>query len=182
MTNNTEEKIINSSLKVFSERGYVGATTVLIAEESGFTEKTLYRRFKSKKNLFNTVILQKGMEMEKFYEESVLVDKNFKNPRDFLETLINNYRKLGDKYFEFFHLAISERTRIHEPIMEVFNYKLSLYLEANIPDKKIDYMTLGLTISSFMYMTITEYNLGRHAIDLDAVLVKFIDILLSAIR
>ena len=179
---NTEQKIINSSLKVFSERGYVGATTVLIAEESGYSEKTLFRRFKSKKNLFNTTILQKGMEMGKFFEESVLVKKNFQNPRDFLETLISNYRKLGDHYFEFFHLAISERTRIHEPIMEEFNFKLSEYIKANIPDRKIDYMTYGLTISSFMYMTITEYNLGRQAIDLDIVLEKFIDILLFAIQ
>ena len=180
MTNTTEQKIINSSLKVFSERGYLGATTVLIAEESGYSEKTLFRRFKSKKNLFNTTILQKGMEMGKFFEESVLVKKNFKNPRDFLETLIKNYRKLGDHYFEFFHLAISERTRIHEPIMEEFNFKLSEYIKANIPGKEIDYMTFGLTISSFMYMTITEYNLGRQAIDLDTVLEKFIDILLFA--
>jgi TetR/AcrR family transcriptional regulator len=182
MTNTTEQEIINSSLKVFSERGYLGATTVLIAEKSGYSEKTLFRRFKSKKNLFNTTILQKGMEMGKFFEESVLVKKNFKNPRDFLETLIRNYRKLGDHYFEFFHLAISERTRIHEPIMEEFNFKLSEYIKANIPDKEIDYMTFGLIISSFMYMTITEYNLGRQAIDLDTVLEKFIDILLFAIQ
>ena len=182
MTINTEQKIIDSSLKVFSERGYVGATTILIAEESGFSEKTLYRRFKSKKNLFNITILQKGMEMGKFFEESVLVNKNFKNTRDFIETLINNYRKLGDHYFEFFHLTISERTRIHEPIMEVFNFKISEYIKANIPDKEIDYMTFGLIISSFMYMTITEYNLGRQAIDLDTVLEKFVDILLFAIQ
>ena len=182
MTIETEAKIINSSLKVFSERGYIGATTVLIAEESGFSEKTLFRRFKSKKNLFDVTITQKGGEMLKFFGESVLINKNFKNPRDFLETLIHNYRKLGDNYFEFFHLAISERTRIHEPIMLEFNFKLSEYIKANIPDKKIDYMTFGLIISSFMYMTITEYNLGRQAIDLDTVLENFIDFLLLAIQ
>jgi AcrR family transcriptional regulator len=182
MTIETEQKILNSSLKVFSERGYVGATTVLIAEESGFSEKTLFRRFKSKKNLFDVTITQKGGEMLKFFGESVLTNKNFKNPRDFLEALIHNYRKLGDNYFEFFHLAISERTRIHEPIMLEFNFKLSEYIKANIPGKKIDYMTFGLIISSFMYMTITEYNLGRHAIDLDTVLENFIDFLLVAIQ
>ncbi len=182
MTIETEQKIINSSLKVFSERGYIGATTVLIAEESGFSEKTLFRRFKSKKNLFDVTITRKGGEMLKFFGESVLVNKNFKNPRDFLEALIHNYRKLGDNYFEFFHLAISERTRIHEPIMLEFNFKLSEYIKANIPDKKIDYMTFGLIISSFMYMTITEYNLGRQAIDLDTVLENFIDFLLLAIQ
>ncbi|HEX7467586.1 MAG TPA: hypothetical protein VF324_03215, partial [Methanobacterium sp.] len=131
---------------------------------------------------FDVTITQKGREMLKFFGESVLINKNFKNPRDFLETLIHNYRKLGDNYFEFFHLAISERTRIHEPIMLEFNFKLSEYIKANIPGKKIDYMTFGLIISSFMYMTITEYNLGRQAIDLDTVLENFIDFLLVAIQ
>ena len=179
--NTTEQKILDSALKVFSQRGYVGATTMLIAEESGFSEKTLFRKFKTKKNLFETTILQKGAEMGKFLNESVLVKKYFKDDRDFLETLISNYRKLGDQYFEFFHLSISERTRIHEPIMEEFNFKISEYIKKNIPDKKIDYMTFGLTISAFMYMTITEYKLGRQAINLDTVLENFIEILLMAI-
>ncbi len=182
MTNNTELKIINSSLKVFSERGYVGATTMLIAEESGFSEKTLFRRFKTKENLFNKTILQKGQEMIKFFEESVLIEKEFKNFRDFIETLLKNYRKLGDQYFEFFHVSITERTRIHEPIQAEFNFKLSEYIKKHIPNKEIDYMTFGLTISAFMYMTITEYNLGHHAIDLDTVLKNFIDILLLVIE
>lgn len=182
MSNNTEQNIIDAALKVFSEKGYTGATTMLIAEESGFTEKTLFRKFKTKENLFNETIQRKGIEMGKFFQESVLVEKEFKDTRDFLENLINNYRKLGDKYFEYFHLAINERTRIHEPIQMQFNFILSEYLKKHIPNKHIDHMTFGLTISAFMYMTITEYNLGHQAIDLDTVLEKFMDILLLAIQ
>ena len=182
MTNNTEQKIIDSAIKVFSERGYAGATTMDIAQESGFSEKTLFRKFKTKENLFNMTILQKGMEMGKFFEESVLVDKKFKDKRDFLETLMKNFRKLGDLHFEFFHVSITERTRIHEPIQAEFNFKLCEYLKKYIPNVEIDYMTFGLTISAFIYMTITEYNLGHQVIDLDTVLEKFIDILLLTIE
>lgn len=181
MTNQTEEKIINAALKVFSQKGYSGATTMNIAEESGFTEKTLFRKFKTKENLFNTTIQKKGMEMGMFFQEFVLIEKEFKDTRDFLETLLKNYRKLGDNYFEYFHLVINERTRIHEPVQQQFNYILSEYLKKHIPNKQIDHMTFGLTISAFMYMTITEYNLGHQSIDLDTVLEKFIDILLLAI-
>lgn len=181
MSNNTEQIIIDSALKVFSEKGYVGATTMLIADESGFTEKTLFRKFKTKENLFNRTITQKGMEMGKFFQEQVLVDKEFENTRDFLEYLIKNYRKLGDNYFEYFHLVLNERTRIHEPVQEEFNFIFSEYLKKHIPNDQIDHMTFGLTISAFMYMTITEYNLGHQAIDLDKVLEKFLEILLLAI-
>ena len=182
MTSQTEEKIINAALKVFSEKGYVGATTMNIAEESGFSEKTLFRKFKTKENLFNMTIIQKGIEMGKFFQESVLIEKEFEDNRDFLENLIKNYRDLGNHYFEYFHLAINERTRIHEPVQVEFNFIVSEYLRKHIPGKKIDYMTLGLTISAFMYMTITEYNLGHHAIDLDTVLENFIDILIKAVN
>lgn len=182
MSDKTEDKIIDAALKVFSERGYAGATTMLIAKESGFSEKTLFRKFKTKDNLFNMTILQKGMEMAKFFEESVLVDKKFKNSREFLETLMKNFRELGDQHFEFFHVSITERTRIHEPIQAEFNFRLSEYLKKHIPNLKIDYMTFGLTISAFLYMTITEYNLGHQAIDLDTVLEEFVDILLLAIE
>jgi len=175
MSNNSEQKIIDAALKIFSEKGYVGATTMAIAEEAGLSEKTLFRRFKSKENLFNMTVIAKGQQMQKFFDESVLEDKEFESPRDCMETLINNYRKLGDDHFEFFHLSINERTRIHEPFQQYFNFKISEYLQEHIPNKKIDYMTFGLTISAFMYMVITERNLGGKAIDLDYVLARFIE-------
>ncbi|HTX61163.1 MAG TPA: helix-turn-helix domain-containing protein, partial [Methanobacterium sp.] len=42
MTDATEQKILKTALKLFSEKGYGGATTRVIAAEAGFTEMTLY--------------------------------------------------------------------------------------------------------------------------------------------
>ncbi|MGZ7049875.1 MAG: TetR/AcrR family transcriptional regulator, partial [Methanobacterium sp.] len=41
MSEETKEIILSAALKVFSEEGYVGAKTRLIAEEAGFSEMTL---------------------------------------------------------------------------------------------------------------------------------------------
>ena len=49
MSNTTEQKILEAALKMFAQKGYKGATTMIIAEEAGFSEKTLFRRFKTKK-------------------------------------------------------------------------------------------------------------------------------------
>jgi AcrR family transcriptional regulator len=49
MTDKTEQKILDAGLKVFSKKGYDAATTRGIAEESGFTEMTLFRKFGTKK-------------------------------------------------------------------------------------------------------------------------------------
>lgn len=171
----TEQKIIDAALQVFSKKGYSGATTLNIARKSGFSEKTLFEKFKSKENLFNTMVTQKGLEMLEFYEDNVLVDEEYKNTREFLENLIENLNILGKHYFPLFHLTISEKTRIHEPLMSVFNLKLSEYLEEKMPGKDIDYMTFGLTISAFMYMIYVEKNLGRGVIDYDTVLKNFIE-------
>jgi len=189
MTSETERKIIDAALKVFFKRGYAGATTLSIAEESGFSEKTLFRKFKSKKNLFDTAMLQKGLEMQKSFEESVLVDKKFENPREFLKTYIFNSLTLAEGYFEYFHLTASEKIiKIHEPMMAEFNFKMCEYIKKNIPNKKIDYPTFSLTINAFIYMAMLEKKLGHGAIvgsngvAIDSLMEKFIDNLLLMIE
>jgi AcrR family transcriptional regulator len=46
-----EQIIFNAALKTITERGYIGATTKLIAEEAGIGEVTLFRRFGNEDNL-----------------------------------------------------------------------------------------------------------------------------------
>ncbi len=52
----TRETILHAASRVFSRRGYAGATTRAIAEEAGVNEVTLFRHFGSKKNLLVAVI------------------------------------------------------------------------------------------------------------------------------
>jgi AcrR family transcriptional regulator len=52
----TEEKILKATLRLISEKGYLGATTREIAKEAGFTEITLFRHFGSKEKLFEEVL------------------------------------------------------------------------------------------------------------------------------
>lgn len=48
----TEEKIINASILLFSQKGYTAVTTKEIAKEAGVCEMTLFRHFENKHNLF----------------------------------------------------------------------------------------------------------------------------------
>ncbi|SHH87368.1 TetR/AcrR family transcriptional regulator [Desulfosporosinus lacus] len=48
----TEEKIINASIVLFSQKGYTAVTTKEIAKEAGVSQMTLFRHFESKHNLF----------------------------------------------------------------------------------------------------------------------------------
>ncbi len=55
-TQYTREKILAASLRLFSDKGYLGATTKEIAKEAEIAEVTLFRHFHSKEILFADVI------------------------------------------------------------------------------------------------------------------------------
>lgn len=52
----TKDKILESALRLFSKKGYLGATTKEIAKEAGIAEVTLFRHFPSKAVLFEDTI------------------------------------------------------------------------------------------------------------------------------
>src|ERR1700690_1252996 len=52
----TRERILETSLRLFSEKGYLGATTKEISAESGVAEVTLFRHFSSKEALFEEML------------------------------------------------------------------------------------------------------------------------------
>jgi AcrR family transcriptional regulator len=54
MTDNDE--ILASAFILFMEKGYRQTTTAEIAESAGINESTLFRKYKSKKNLFNLAL------------------------------------------------------------------------------------------------------------------------------
>ncbi|PKK97138.1 MAG: TetR/AcrR family transcriptional regulator [Tenericutes bacterium HGW-Tenericutes-3] len=64
----TEKKILQAATKLFSEHGYSGVSTKRIAAQAGVNELTIFRHFKSKSNLLQSVI-------KHFAFEGNIVDK-----------------------------------------------------------------------------------------------------------
>lgn len=52
----TRERILETGLRLFSQKGYLGATTKEISSETGIAEVTLFRHFPSKESLFKEVL------------------------------------------------------------------------------------------------------------------------------
>lgn len=55
-TAETKKKLLEATLGLISEKGYLGATTREIAKKAGVTEVTLFRHFGSKERLFEEVL------------------------------------------------------------------------------------------------------------------------------
>lgn len=51
-----EQDIINAATKLFSQYGYTGTTTLTIAQEANVAEKTLFKYFHTKKELYDKAV------------------------------------------------------------------------------------------------------------------------------
>jgi AcrR family transcriptional regulator len=52
----TRQKLLEATLKLISEKGYLGATTREISRQAGVTELTLFRHFGTKERLFEELL------------------------------------------------------------------------------------------------------------------------------
>ncbi len=179
MTNKTEQKIMDAALKVFSKKGYDAATTRTIADESGFTEMTLFRKFGTKKNLFDKVMNRGIKKIRNDFPKELVIDKEFENSRDFLETFIGNLMKFSEGNFEFFHLAFTEDNAICSSFQGEIIEAIVEYIKKNVPNKKISYRAYGISIIAFFYALNIEKYHGRTASfnDEEKTIEKFVDIL-----
>jgi TetR/AcrR family transcriptional regulator len=174
MTDRTEQKILDAALGLFAEKGYAGATTRVIAQEAGVSELTLFRKFKTKENLFELLMNRNLQKMKKDFE-SILVNKKFECPRDFLEVFIRSYAGVIEENFEALILVISDSEGKFEPAAAEFFKGFTRYLKKNITDSKIDLEAFALTIAGFSYIICIEKYKGRTIFDYEAVIEKFIN-------
>ncbi len=174
MTEDTIQKIIGAALKVFGEKGYKGATTRVIAEKAGFSELTLFRKFKTKENLFDMALVQSIIKFKKEFQ-SILIENESKNPEEFLRTLIKDMEGIIEDNFEFIHLINNEKSESSEPFKEEVINLLRNYIRKNIPNSKIDYKAFAITIFIVTYgISLSKYR-GETYIDHEEILKGFIN-------
>lgn len=86
MTQNmtTKERILDSALTLFAERGYDGVGVDLIAEMAGLKGPSIYKHFKSKEEILNVLIDQ----VEVYYTENFGSEMNVGKLPDSMDELI----------------------------------------------------------------------------------------------
>lgn len=85
------KQILDSALKIFTKKGYNGATTVDIAKEAQISEVTLFRYFDSKKQIFMEAIepvlltsFKESIEESKTFPSKNQLKYIFKNRIEFV--------------------------------------------------------------------------------------------------
>ena len=76
---NTKEKIIKQALILFSENGYEGVSVAMIAERCSIKAPSLYKHFKSKKEIFEEVYNHSCKKLDAVISQIALKESEEKN-------------------------------------------------------------------------------------------------------
>ena len=86
MAENTKERIMETALELFAEKGYLGTSMNDIAKQLGFTKAALYKHYISKQEILNRIV-ERMNEMD--YERA----KQFEMPEGNLAEIVAAYQK-----------------------------------------------------------------------------------------
>jgi AcrR family transcriptional regulator len=175
MTDETKRKILEAALKLFSEKGYGGATTKIIALNAGFTEMTLYTKFKNKQNLFDQVMIHGIATMKEDASSILFTDNEFESPEEFLESYVRDLVKFVWNNLAFFRIVFNQNRKVVGPILKENVMEISKHIEKHIPNQNIDYPAFTLSIFSFVYMYNIGMCLGHYDSSRDAMLDNYIN-------
>jgi AcrR family transcriptional regulator len=120
---NREEEILEAAIKIFSEKGFSAATTSEIAKEAGVAEGTIFRYFKTKKDILIKV-MTKVLEIlgEKLIIErltNLFEENKEKSERDILIIILKDRLEMFEKYWDMIKIVATEM-QFHEDLREAF--------------------------------------------------------------
>lgn len=107
-----EQAILEAAIKIFAEKSYNGTTTSEIAKEAGVAEGTIFRYFKTKKDLLKG-ILDKftgfiGSNLIEKQLSKILEENKEKDEKEILKIIIKNRIELIKKYKDIMKIVFTE--------------------------------------------------------------------------
>jgi TetR/AcrR family transcriptional regulator len=164
--NKTKNLIFDSAIKIFSDKGYNGATMDEIAMNAGVAKGTLYYHFRSKEEIFKYII-DEGMRMIR--DEIQTAVKNETEPLEKLREIFKVQLNLVHRNRDFFKVIASQlwgkeiRQLNLRNIMEKYISDIEVYIKEAMDAGKIKkgntrliaYSLLGNFLSSSIYQIST---------------------------
>lgn len=160
---NREEEILEAAVKIFSDKGYSAATTSEIAKEAGVAEGTIFRYFKTKKDILTKVMVKMVTVMgEKIMSKrltEIFENNKHLNEREMLKYLLKDRLAIALKYFDMVKVVLTE-IQYHEDLKEAFVNNiiikgkdlLSLYFKEGVEKGIFKDLDINITIRSLLGM------------------------------
>ncbi|SMC27162.1 transcriptional regulator, TetR family [Clostridium acidisoli DSM 12555] len=195
---NKRDLILKAAIKIFAEKSYNGATTSEIAKEAGVAEGTVFRYFKTKKDILIGGIIDEFTKFvgEKLISEkliNILEENSNKNEEEVLKILIKDRIELVKKYKDIMKIVVTEALYTPEVAVSIKNNIfpqarlvmrkfLSIYTERGI-FREVDIEVAEAAILGMMVSYVVQnYILISGVENEDDKIDKIIDVILNGLR
>ncbi len=130
-----EKRILEAAIAISIEKGFSSTTTSEIAKRAGIAEGTIFRYFKTKRDIIHGIMLQ-GIKIasDKIILNSlsnIFKNKDQRDLRALLKQILVDRLELVQKFFPLFRVLISEAL-FHQDIREAINNSLVKKIEHEI--------------------------------------------------
>jgi AcrR family transcriptional regulator len=140
------EEIMRAAEAVFAEKGYVHAKMNDIAEAAEFSVGYIYNFWKSKKDLYLSILESKIRDFGAHIEEKIATTDD---PQRKIEMLIDAHFTFFQKHQAFFKIYISEESQTDVHLFSAFGKKLKRH-KAELSQKVEDIFAEGIKKGIFI--------------------------------
>jgi AcrR family transcriptional regulator len=172
-----QKKILAAAIESFAEKGYAATSTSEIAKKAGVAEGTIFRHYKTKKELLLTIV---APMMAKLIAPFVIKDFNkvlnqdYEHFEDFVKAMIENRTKFLLSNMQLFRILIQEipfqpelkeqfKEHIAKKIFERFEKVISHYQAKGQIIDIPPYSVIRMTASTIFGYVIARYLLVPEA-------------------
>jgi AcrR family transcriptional regulator len=172
-----QKKILTAAIESFAEKGYAATSTSEIAKKAGVAEGTIFRHYKTKKELLLTIV---APMMAKLIAPFVIKDFNkvlnqdYERFEDFVKAMIENRTKFLVSNMQLFRILIQEipfqpelkeqfKEHIAKKIFERFEKVIAHYQAKGQIIDMPPYSVIRMTASTIFGYVIARYLLVPEA-------------------
>jgi AcrR family transcriptional regulator len=125
-----QKKILLSAIETFSEKGYAAASTSEIAKKAGVAEGTIFRHYKTKKELLMSIVaplMAKLIGPFIVNDFNKVLDQQYDHVEDFLKATIENRRDVLKRLLPVIKIMLQEipfQTEMREQFIELVVKKI----------------------------------------------------------
>lgn len=168
-----QQKIVETAIQMFADKGYASTSTAEIAKVAGVAEGTIFRHFGSKENLLLSVILPFLLNAvpviaDEFIQE--VLTKPFNSFESFLTTLIKNRLEFVQENKQIFKILVVEllhRDELRDQLVSFFQNTPYQHITAVLDSFKQRGELIDLPNSTLIRTMLTQvfgYFLARFAL------------------
>ncbi len=117
-----QKRIVEAAVEMFSKNGFSASSTSEIARRAGVAEGTIFRHYKTKKELLLAIVtpvMTKLIAPFIVKDLEKVLDKEFEHYEDFLEAMVRNRQAFIRKHFPIIRILVQE-IPFHEELRAQF--------------------------------------------------------------